>query len=224
MKLLIIEDEIQLTNNIKRYLKKEHFICEMATDVKEAYEKLENFKYDCLILDITLPDGNGLHILHSIKENKRKEGVIILSAKHSVDDKIMGLKLGADDYLPKPFHLAELSARVNAIIRRKQFEGNTQLDINGLILNYDAKTADFKNKRIDLTRSEFELLLFLVSNNNKVITKKALAEHLSGDRADMFDNYDFIYAHVKNLKKKLHLSGCGDNIKTVYGIGYRFQQ
>ncbi len=224
MKILIIEDELQLTNSIRKYLRKEHFICETAPDIKSANEKLESFTYDCLILDITLPDGNGLDILQNVKDSKRKEGIIILSARHSVDDKINGLKLGADDYLPKPFHLAELSARINAIIRRKQFEGSRQIDLNNLVLNYDSKTAVFKGKAIDLTRSEFELLLFLVSNYNKVITKKAIAEHLSGDRADMFDNYDFIYAHIKNLKKKLANSGGGDNIKTVYGIGYKFQQ
>jgi len=224
MKILIIEDELQLTASITRYLGKERFICEMARDAISAYWKLNNFSYDCLILDITLSDGNGLSILQSVKDQKRKEGVIILSAKNSVEDKIKGLRMGADDYLPKPFHLAELSARVNAIIRRKQFEGNQQIHIGDLCLDYDSKLAMYQNTQIDLTRSEFELLLFLVSNSNKVITKKAIAEHLSGDCADMFDNYDFVYAHIKNLKKKLIACGAGDNIKSVYGIGYKFQQ
>jgi DNA-binding response OmpR family regulator len=223
MKALIIEDEQQLISTIVKYLKQKYFVCEKVYSLEEAKDKLQNFFYDCIILDITLPDGNGLSLLKTIKEQKRNEGVIIISAKNSIDDKILGFELGADDYLPKPFHLAELGARINAIVRRKQFYGLQQINVNGLVLDYNAKSAVYNQKKIDLTKSEYDILVFLVANKNKVITKKAIAEHITGDHADMFDNFDFVYTHLKTLKRKLDNSGCINHIKSVYGLGYKFE-
>jgi DNA-binding response OmpR family regulator len=222
MKVLIIEDEPNLVSSIIRYLRKEYFICETATNFSEANEKLALFSYDCIILDISLPDGNGLHLLESLKTAKKNDGVIIISAKHSLDDRLTGLRLGADDYLSKPFHLSELSARINAVIRRKQFNGDNQICIDELTINYALKTVHFQCKPVELTRTEFDVLIFMISNKNKVVTKKAVAEHISGDCAEMFDNFDFVYAHFKNIRKKLLAQGCPDYIKSVYAMGYKF--
>ncbi|KIC90282.1 response regulator transcription factor [Flavihumibacter sp. ZG627] len=222
MKILIVEDENELSKSIVTYLKQENYICEIAADVKTAIDKTESYDYDCILLDITLPDGNGLNILKELKANNKTDGVIIISAKNSIDDRISGLNLGADDYLSKPFHLSELSARIAAIIRRRRFDGKNIIELNELIIDMLAKTVSVNTMGIDLTRKEYDLLLYLVSNKNRVVSKNAIAEHLSGEEADVFDNYDFIYAHLKNLKKKLVKAGCTDYIKSVYGMGYKF--
>jgi DNA-binding response OmpR family regulator len=222
MKLLIVEDEKELSKSIVAYLKGENYVCEVAADFKTALEKTESFDYDCLLLDITLPDGNGLNVLKELKADNKTDGVIIISAKNSIDDRINGLNLGADDYLAKPFHLSELSARISAVIRRRRFDGNKVIVLNEITIDTLAKTILVDNKNVDLTRKEYDLLLYLVSNKNRVVSKNAIAEHLSGDEADVFDNFDFIYAHMKNLKKKLEQAGCTDYIKSVYGMGYKF--
>lgn len=222
MKILIVEDEKELSKSIVTYLNGESYICEVAPDFMTATEKTELFDYDCILLDISLPDGNGLNVLKELKKNKKTDGVIIISAKNSIDDRITGLNLGADDYLPKPFHLSELSARVASVIRRRRFGGNKVLELNELSVDTLAKTIMVNNNEVELTRKEYDLLLYLVSNKNKVISKNAIAEHLSGDESDVFDNFDFIYAHIKNLKKKLMQAGCADYIKSVYGMGYKF--
>ena len=223
MKILIVEDERELVKSIVQYLRQESYICEVAYTAKDAEEKISVHDYDCILLDITLPDGNGLAILESLKKAGKLEGVIIISAKNSIDDKIKGLNLGADDYLPKPFHLSELGARVSAVIRRKRFEGNNTVTFHEITVDLLGKTVTVNGKVVDLTRKEYDLLLFVVSNKNRVVTKNAIAEHLSGDDADAFDNFDFIYAHMKNLKKKLMEANCPDYIKTVYGLGYKFE-
>ena len=223
MKILIVEDERELVKSIVQYLRQESYICEVAYTAKDAEEKISVHDYDCILLDITLPDGNGLAILESLKKAGKLEGVIIISAKNSIDDKIRGLNLGADDYLPKPFHLSELGARVSAVIRRKRFEGNNTVTFHEITIDLLGKTVTVNGKVVDLTRKEYDLLLFVVSNKNRVVTKNAIAEHLSGDDADAFDNFDFIYAHMKNLKKKLMEANCPDYIKTVYGLGYKFE-
>jgi DNA-binding response OmpR family regulator len=223
MKILIVEDERELVKSIVQYLRHESYICEVAYTAADAEEKLLIHDYDCILLDITLPDGNGLAILEKLKKVGKLEGVIIISAKNSIDDKIKGLNLGADDYLPKPFHLAELGARVSAVIRRKRFDGNNTISFHEITVDLLGKTVSVRGKVIDLTRKEYDLLLFVVSNKNRVVTKNAIAEHLSGDDADAFDNFDFIYAHMKNLKKKLVEANCPDYIKTVYGLGYKFE-
>ncbi|HOX82398.1 MAG TPA: response regulator transcription factor [Chryseolinea sp.] len=223
MKILIIEDERELAKSIVQYLRQESYVCEVAYTASEAHEKVMLYDYDCILLDITLPDGNGLKILETLKKENKLDGVIIISAKNSIEDRVKGLNLGADDYLPKPFHLSELGARVSAIIRRKRFEGNNKISIHELTIDLLGKTTSVSGKVIDLTRKEYDLLLFLVSNKNRVVMKNAIAEHLSGDDAEVFDNFDFIYAHMKNMKKKLHEAGCPDYIKTIYGLGYKFE-
>jgi DNA-binding response OmpR family regulator len=220
MKILIIEDERELSASICAYLKNE-FFCEAVYDFASAMEKISLYDYACIILDISLPGGSGMDILKELKANNKTDGVLIVSAKNSLDDKVSGLKSGADDYLTKPFHLPELGARVAAIIRRKSFEGNNFLQFDELILNLDEKTVKANNKTIELTRKEYDLLLYFISNKNKVISKGAIAEHLWGDDMDMADNYDFIYTHIKNLRKKILQAGCQDYIKSVYGMGYR---
>lgn len=222
MKILVIEDESELSKSIVAYLSSENYLCDIAADYATAIDKIESFDYDCILLDITLPGGNGLNILKELKSNNKTEGVIIISAKNAIDDRIAGLNLGADDYLPKPFHLSELSARVAAIIRRRRFDGNSVIDLHELSIDTAAKTVSVNNKAVDLTRKEYDLLLYLASNKNRVISKNAIAEHLTKDEADVFDNFDFIYAHIKNLKKKLTQAGCTDYIKSIYGMGYKF--
>jgi DNA-binding response OmpR family regulator len=170
-----------------------------------------------------LPDGNGFEILQEIKLQKKEEGVIIISAKESLETRIEGLTLGADDFLTKPFHLSELLVRIQALIRRKQFKGNNLVSFNEIEIDIFSKTVSVNNKKIDITKKENELLLYLIGNENRVLSKSAIAEHLSGDMADMLDNHDFVYAHIKNLKNKLKEAGCSEYIKTVYGLGYKWQ-
>ena len=223
MKILIIEDETELAKSIAEYLSEESYLCEFAFTFYEAMYKIETFQYDCIILDIMLPDGNGLKILEELKSQNKQDGVIIVSAKNALDDKIKGLQIGADDYLTKPFHLSELAARVYSIIRRKQFDNTNIIQQNELTIDLLAKTASANNKPIILTKKEFDLLLYFIGNKNRVLSKSTLAEHLSGDFADMLDNHDFVYAHVKNLKKKLSEAGCETYLKTVYGTGYKWE-
>ncbi len=220
MKVLIIEDEKELCDSIVTYLGSESYLCETAADFKTAMEKAELYEYDCIILDITLPGGSGLDILKELKALEKTDGVLIISAKNSLDDKVTGLILGADDYLSKPFHLSELSARVAAIIRRKNFSGNNVLRAGDLDIDTVAKTVKVNDHPIDLTRKEYQLLLYFASNRNRVISKNAIAEHLWGD--NMEGNVDFIYTHIKNLRKKLIEAGGHEYIKSVYGMGYKF--
>ena len=222
MKILIIEDEKALSESIVTYLKVQDYICETAFDFNTAIEKTELYDYDCVLLDITLPGGSGLAILKALRENNKSDGVLIISAKNSIDDKVEGLISGADDYLAKPFHLSELSARIAAIIRRKQFDGNNIIKFNSISIDTQAKSAFVNNTPLDLTKKEFELLLYFVSNRRRVISKNAIAGHLWGDEMD--GNLDFIYTHIKNLRKKLIEAGGGDYIKSVYGMGYKFTE
>ncbi|KNB60213.1 response regulator transcription factor [Chryseobacterium sp. Hurlbut01] len=223
MKILIIEDETELAKSISEYLSGENYICEFASTFVKAMEKIKDFQYDCILLDIGLPDGNGLAILEELKNTNKQDGVIIISAKNALDDKIKGLQLGADDYLTKPFHLSELMARIYSIIRRKQFNNSNIIKQNELQIDLLAKSVTINDATIVLTKKEFDLLIYFVGNKNKVISKSTLAEHLSGDFADMLDNHDFVYAHIKNLKKKLYEAGCDHYLKTVYGTGYKWE-
>ena len=212
-----------MCKSIVAYLKAENYHCEVANSVKEAIAKTESFDYDCILLDISLPDGNGLQVLKELKANQKTDGVIIISALDSMDDRISGLNLGADDYLPKPFHLPELAARVAAIIRRRRFDGSSILTVHEIRLDTHAKKVTVHEKPVDLTRTEYDLLLYLVTNKNRVVSKNAIAERISGDEAEVFNNYDFIYAHMKNLKKKLASAGSDDYIKAIYGMGYKLE-
>lgn len=223
MKILIVEDETQLAESIKGYLKSNDFIIELSSTIKDAIDKITLYEYDCILLDLMLPDGNGFEVLKELKRLNKEDGVIIISAKETLETKIEGFNIGADDYLTKPFHLSELFVRIQALIRRKNFQGNIVVTFQEITIDLQYKSVQVNNTLIDTTKKEFELLLYLIGNQNKVLSKSAIAEHLSGDLADMLDNYDFIYAHIKNLKKKLNEAGCGDYIKTVYGFGYKWQ-
>jgi DNA-binding response OmpR family regulator len=219
MKVLVIEDEKELSQTICAYLKSEDYICEVATTFYAALEKTEKYDYDCILLDITLPGGSGLEILKQLKANTKMDGVLIISAKNSIDDKVKGLLMGADDYLPKPFHLSELSARVAAIVRRRNFHGNHLVKFKNISIDTLARTVTVDNKALELTKKEYELLLYFITNKKKVISRNAIAEHLWGD--GMEGNIDFIYTHIKNLRKKLMDSGKADYIKSIYGMGYK---
>ena len=222
MKILIVEDEHKLSDSIVTYLKSEKYLCEQALDYNEALEKVRGYDYDCVLLDLMLPGGSGLEILRDIKRRNNPEGVIIVSAKDSLDDKVKGLEIGADDYLPKPFHLAELGMRVYAIIRRKEFGASNTLENNGIKINLLEKSVEVNGRPVTLTKSEYDLLLFFIGNRNRVLSKGAIAEHLSGDFADMMDNFDFVYTHIKNLKAKLAQTGIPNCIQNVYGMGYKW--
>jgi DNA-binding response OmpR family regulator len=222
MKILIIEDEPGLRESVQEYFTEAGNISETAGDYQTALSKVNLYRYDCIVLDITLPDGNGLAILKIIKEQNYPDGVLIISAKNSLDDRLEGLDLGADDYLVKPFHLSELRARVTAIIRRKTFSGSTQLNFNEITIDVLAKSVKVENQAVKLTRKEYALLLYFLANKGKVVSKNAIAEHLWGDGADMADNFDFIYSHIKNLRKKLMEAGSRDYIYAAYGMGYKF--
>lgn len=223
MKILIIEDETEFAQMVSTYLSAQSYVCEIAESYNQAKEKITLYQYDCILLDLMLPDGNGLSLLKLLKEENKQDGVIIISAKNALEDKVQGLQIGADDYLSKPFHLSELSARILSVIRRKQFKSFNIIRENEITIDLLGRTIKVNNFEISLTKKELDLLLFFISNKNRVISKSALAEHLSGDLADMFDNHDFIYAHVKNLKKKLTEANYGGYIKTIYGTGYKWE-
>ena len=223
MKILLIEDENELAKSIIGYLAGNDFVCEWAVNLNAALNKISGYDYDCILLDLMLPDGNGFEILKELKRQNKTEGIIIISAKETLESKIEGLQLGADDYLTKPFHLSELLVRIQALIRRKNFNGSNILLFNEIKIDLLSKIVTVNGEKIDLTKTELDLMLFLAGNKNHVLSKSAIAEHLSGDMADMLDNQDFVYAHMKNLKKKLKDAGCRDYIKTVYGLGYKWQ-
>ncbi|ANH82653.1 DNA-binding response regulator [Niabella ginsenosidivorans] len=223
MKVLIIEDEASLSKSIATYLRQESYSVETASTYADALQKVDQFDYDCILLDIMLPDGSGLKILRTLKQDKRIDGIIIISAKDSIDDKIAGLQSGADDYLAKPFYLPELSARIAAVIRRRRFDGNNELALNEIRVDTASRMVRVNDTAIDLTKKEFDLLIYFIVNKNRVLSKTAIAEHLSGADADLYDNFDFIYAHIKNLKKKMAAAGAADYLKSVYGMGYKFE-
>jgi DNA-binding response OmpR family regulator len=222
MKILIIEDENTLAQSIREYLEAEGSICEVAATFDDAWMKVGMYQYDCILVDITLPGGSGLDVIRALKKEQSKAGIIIISAKNSLEDKITGLEIGSDDYLPKPFHLSELNARVKALVRRKDFGGNKTIDFNEIKVFPDEKRVEINGKTVVLTRSEYTLLLYFFANRHRVLSKESIAEHLMGDDAETMDNFDFIYSHVKNLRKKLIQMGADDYIKAVYGIGYKF--
>jgi len=223
MKILIIEDELEIAQSIKNYFRTNGIQCEMAENYKLALSKIDSYDYDCILLDLMLPDGDGFDILRELKRKNKTDGVIVVSAKETLETRLEGFNLGADDYLTKPFHLSELLVRMQALIRRKNFKGSNSLIFNEIVIDILSKSVTVNNTKLDLTKKELDLLLFLIGNENKVLSKAAIAEHLSGDMADMLDNHDFIYAHIKNLKKKLSQAGSGDYIKTAYGLGYKWE-
>lgn len=222
MKLLIIEDEKGLSEAIEQYLIHDGNICEVCDNLQAAQQKLALYEYDGILLDIGLPDGNGFAILEYLKAVGRKECVLVISARNSLDDKIRGLNIGADDYITKPFHLAELKARLLAINRRKTFGTNSLLKYNEISVDLLGRSVMANDKELALTKKEFDMLLYFIANKGRVISKNALAEHLWGDEVDMLDSFDFIYTHIKNLRKKLLDATGKDYISSVYGVGYKF--
>ncbi|HEY4064028.1 MAG TPA: response regulator transcription factor [Puia sp.] len=222
MKLLIVEDEKALADSILHYLTRESFVCEVAGSYVSALEKIELYDYDCILLDISLPDGNGLQLLKELKANHKSDGVLIISARHSIEDKVSGLQLGADDYLAKPFHLSELKARVAAIIRRRHSAGNNVIRLEEIGIDTLARSVEVSGRPLDLTRKEYQLLLYFAYNKGRVVSKNAIAEHLWGDDTGAAASYDFIYTHIKNLRRKLIEAGSRDYIQSVYGMGYKF--
>lgn len=222
MKVLIVEDEKPLVDSISNYLKQEGYLCEIALNFNQAEEKVSCNDYDCIILDIGLPDGNGLNLIKVLKSNHSKDGILILSAKNSINDKISGLEIGADDYLTKPFHLSELNARIKSIFRRRNLSGNIEIQFNEIRVNTEENQVYINDSILNLTRKEYELLLFFISNKKRVLTKLSIVEHLWGDNVVMADSLEFVYTHIKNLRKKIIETGGNDYIKTVYGLGYKF--
>jgi DNA-binding response OmpR family regulator len=222
MKILIIEDEPALLDSIQKYLEHQGYVCEAVRDFVTGREKVRSFNYDCVVVDIGLPFGSGLDIVKELKQIEARSGIIIISAKNSLEDKLKGLELGSDDYLTKPFHLSELNARINAILRRRNFGGSKTINFNEINLDPEAQQVTVNNKAVNLTDKEYQLLEYFIANKRRVLTKAAIAEHIWGDEYEQVSNYDFIYSHIKNLRKKLLDAGCEDYIKTVYGSGYRF--
>lgn len=222
MNILIIEDEMVLLNSISGYLENEGYHVEAVSTFKEAIEKINLYSYDCILVDIGLPDGSGFDVISELKKNRILSGVIIISARNALEDKLKGLEIGADDYLTKPFDMAELNARVKSIIRRKNFEGQTDIVFNEIRIDPNKREVFVNDMEIILTRKEYDLLLYFLSNPKWILTKESIAEHLWGDHMDMADSFDFIYTHIKNLRKKIVEYGKADYIQSVYGVGYKF--
>jgi DNA-binding response OmpR family regulator len=221
MKLLVIEDEVELQEIIRQSLEKEGYRVESAIDFRSAMDKVGSYDYDCILLDIMLPGGNGLDILEELKNMNKSENVIIISAKNSISDKVKGLNLGADDYLTKPFHIAELTARVHSVLRRKSFSGKDILELSNLSINLTDRTVSVDGSSLTLNRKELDVLIYLAMNKNRLVNKTSLAEQVWGDRIDQADDFEFIYSQIKNLRRKLKDSKAAIDVQAVYGIGYK---
>ena len=221
MKILIVEDEPSLRELIQCSLEKERYVVETASDFNSALRKVEDYDYDCILLDIMLPDGSGLDLLERLKALHKRENVIIISAKDSLEDKVLGLELGADDYLPKPFHLVELNARIKSVIRRHQHDGEIDIRQGNVRIEPDKYRVFVNNQELELNRKEYDILLYFINRPGHLVNKNTLAESVWGDHIDQVDNFDFIYAQIKNLRKKLKDAGADLEIKAVYGFGYK---
>jgi DNA-binding response OmpR family regulator len=222
MKLLFVEDDRDLLKSMLYYFSEIGYNCEKAKTLQDAMNKVSIYTYDCIVLDLTLPDGNGIDILKQVKSQKKDIGIIILSANSNLDDKLNGLDLGADDYLTKPFHLSELNSRIKSIIRRRKQGGSSLIEFNEIKINSDSQVVKVNANIVKLTKKEYDLLLYLLFNKNKVVAKSSISEHLWGDFMDQSDSFDSVYSHVKNLKKKLKNAGSQDYIKSLYSVGYIF--
>jgi DNA-binding response OmpR family regulator len=223
MKVLVIEDEIALLQDIKKYLEVENMIVETASDFGQAMNKILDFDYDCIVVDINLPNGSGFDLVQELKKQKSKTGIIIISARNSLDDKLKGLNIGADDYLVKPFHLSELNARINSIIRRRFQEGNNKTTFNEISIDHIAQIVQVNGKPVVLTHKEFDLLVYFITNKNKVLSQLAIVEHLWADEIELVDSYAFLYTHIRNLRKKIQDADCPNYLKSIYGIGYKWE-
>ena len=221
MKILLIEDEPEMKELIKQFLEDEHYIVEEAGDFNSGLDKIVSYDYDCILLDIMLPGGNGLDLLQELKHLNKADSVIIISAKDSLDDKIKGLDLGADDYLTKPFHIAELNARIKSVIRRTKSEGRRLLELENVKINIEERLVLIDKQSIDLNRKEFDILVFFMMNKSRIVSKSAIAENIWGDYIDRSNDFDFIYSQIKNLRKKLRNHMAKIDINAVYGMGYK---
>ena len=224
MKILIVEDEADLLGNILAYLDQGDIVCESAPTYAAAEDKILSFPYDIVVLDIMLPDGNGIDLLRVLKKHQPETGVLIISAKNALDDRLEGLELGADDYLTKPFHLSELNARLRAIYRRRKFQGYKEVQFHEIAVNTDTHDVMVHDNPLILTLKEYELLIFFIANKNRVLPKQTIAEHLWGDHVDLQDSFDYVYQHIKNLRKKITAAGGDDYIRTIYGLGYKWSK
>jgi DNA-binding response OmpR family regulator len=222
MKLLLVEDEKELAKSIVKFLSKDNYLIDVASNFNEADDRIGTTDYDCALIDLMLPDGSGFDLVKMLKQQQPSCGIIIVTAKDTLDDKLQGLDIGADDYLTKPFHLAELNARLKSLIRRRNFNGNIEITINEISISPEKREVKVNNKLLDLTKREYDILLFFVSNKERVLTKETIVEHIWGDDSSTFDNFDFVYTHIKNLRKKMLENGSKDYIQSVYGIGYKF--
>lgn len=221
MKILIIEDEIGIVHSVREFLQGESFLVEEALTYQTGLEKVMNYDYDCVLLDIMLPGGNGLDLLRELEKEKRKQPTLILSAKGDVEDKVLGLEIGADDYLAKPFHLAELLARIKSIIRRNVQQGDKTLSYKNLQLNPETRQVLINQNELSLNRKEYDILYYFMLRPNRLMEKTTLAEAVWGDAVDQSDNLDFIYSQIKNLKRKLRGIDADVDIQAVYGVGYK---
>lgn len=221
MKLLVVEDNLKLLEAIAESLAAEYFVCETADNFPGAQEKVIMYDYDILVVDINLPGGSGLDLIREVKKRNPSTGIIVISARNSLDNKLEGLYLGADDYMTKPFDMAELVARIKSLIRRRNFDGTHMVSLGGINMDTTKREVTANGKKIDLTKIEFNILLFFFSNPKRVLTRESIAEHIWGDNMDLADSFDFIYSHIKNLRKKITFTGAHDPIKAVYGIGYK---
>jgi DNA-binding response OmpR family regulator len=222
MKLLLVEDNIRLAEDMIQFLAGNGFVVEHAATLQTGLEKINIYHYDMVIVDIGLPDGNGLELIEKMKSNNTDSGILIVTAKNAIEDKVHGLDLGADDYITKPFHQAELNARIRSILRRKKFNSYDILKIDEIMIDIPAAQVFVKENPIVLTKKEYDLLLYFMYNQNRVLTKESIAEHLWGDHIDQADSFDFIYNHIKNLRRKIITAGGKDHIKSMYGMGYKF--
>ena len=223
MKILVIEDEKMLLETILTYLGGEGYRCEQAGTLEMGTEKVNLYEYDCMLVDIGLPDGNGLTLVKELKKNHPETGIIIISAKNSLDDKVLGLDLGADDYLTKPFHLPELNSRIKSLLRRRKFDGQKEIVVDNIRILPEHRQVFVDDALLSITKKEFDLLLFFISNQGRVLTKESIAEHLWGDFVDSSDSFDFVYSHIKNLRRKLLEKSGNDYFHNVYGTGYLFE-
>ena len=221
MKLLLIEDEATLRRTLVDSLCQGGYVIEVAADFAQGYEKIKLYQYDAVLVDLTLPDGNGLDLVRALKADCSPAGVLVITARDGLDDRVQGLDLGADDYLVKPFHLSELNARLRALLRRRQFGGQHHIVFRDLLVWPEQNEVLVRGEPLTLTRKEYDLLLYLLANPGRVLTKEAVAEHLCGDQVDTADSFDFIYSHMKNLRKKLQEKGADNYIRTLYGVGYK---
>jgi Response regulators consisting of a CheY-like receiver domain and a winged-helix DNA-binding domain len=224
MKILIVEDEPSLREIIQRFLERERYVVETAATFREASEKIALYDYECILLDIMLPDGDGLALLQELKKTNKQESVIIISARDSVDDKVAGLELGADDYLAKPFHLSELGARIKSLVRRNRHQGETVIETGNVKIIPDKFEVYIKDQSLELNRKEYDILYYFITRPNRLVDKSTLAEAVWGDHIDQVDNYDFIYSQIKNLRKKMTKANASIEIKAVYGFGYKLTE